>query len=117
MKNLESNAVVDGPVEVLGYTLGGDSVDPKGNRCFAKRSYDPATKRARYWVRYHTAGAEAGRMLCFHTPTSPTSSGGTVAHLGKNATEFRPVQEEAFDLYFRYLQTSNPAHVRRAERL
>ncbi len=111
----ESFVVAQEPV-VTGYTEGAAEIDPASPRCFAKKSVDQATKTTRFFIKRATSGPESGS---FYNPNSASFGHASMGRQpdGRGAYEFRPVAQEAFELYLRFLMTGNTAYVRCAERI
>jgi hypothetical protein len=112
-----ANAVVDGAVQITGYTLGGKEADPAIPMCLAKKSFDPATGISRYWLKRASNGPDAGHLFNPHSPNFDRSTALAFhAHLGRGQYEFRRVNQAAFDAYLAFLQGGNLRDLRQAER-
>lgn len=101
--------VLSDSVSSVGYTWGGGEVDAESNASHAKVTVNLDTKRVRHWIKFGVGGRcslEAHRM---YNPLSPTFNNGEY--------EYRPVKQEAFDLYLNFLKTQNLINLRNAERV
>ena len=101
---------------VTGYDLNKKVVETHEPTCVAKQAITGTRKR--FWIKFCTSGSNAGHMLNPHAPDfSMASLGKRVQAFGKDLYEFRPVKEEAFKLYMKYLETKNPLNIKGAERV
>lgn len=111
--------VVQGEVVVTGYAWGGKEVPADDPMALAKKSFDPATKITRYWLKRATAGADRGYLF---NPQSPAFTAGAERRVhnntGRNQYEFKPSNKAAFELYLKFMTPPhNPLNLRGAERL
>lgn len=101
----DATNVVDGEVQIEYYAYRGETTEDVKNAC-AKRAFDPATNKYRYWVLKCVDGAEHGNMLNKNSPTfSP-----------KYRYEFASVSQEAFESYITFLRTGRTLYLYQAQR-
>jgi hypothetical protein len=101
-----------------GYAWGGAEVAHDDASALAKACCDSDTGRKTYWVKFATAGPDAGHMF---NPQSPTFNAAQAkraeTQMGKSRYEFRKVSERAFGFYLQFMTSPhNPTFLRHAER-
>ncbi len=108
---------VDSELTVVGYAMGGHTIDPALPDSYAKKSTDNLSGVSRYFIKRSTAGLDVGQLA---NPVGPLHDDGNQRRRyddrGKERYEYRPTNEGAFTLYLDFLRTSNQRHLRQAQR-
>jgi hypothetical protein len=112
LKQQDSNKV-----NVFYYGIGGEQFSTDDVRVLAKKVVG---KRTQYFVKYNTAGVEAGHMVnpwSMYADESVRSTNKIDPHTGKPYQQYKEVHETAFQLYMSYLENRSDLHYRQAERV
>lgn len=98
---------------MTGYDAAGSELAAGEPACVAKSSFNPDTKRTRFWVKAATYGRESGS---FFNPCEHSLGGRGNSRTSRPEFDWRTVTPAAFDMYIKFLRSGNPAHLRQAER-
>lgn len=113
----DANAIVDGPVELIGHDRHGKLCASTDQWCVAKRSFDAATGISNYWLKRATAGPDAG---CLYNPQSPNFQHWAEPDVnpatGRGRYEWVRASVGAYECYLRFLMSGNLWELRQAER-
>jgi hypothetical protein len=109
-------APVDTPAVETGYSRRGEAEDTSSQQCVAKETFHPGSGLRQYFVKSCTFGVQAGRLYDpLGVPADELRRHD--ACVGRDRYRWKSVSAEAFASYLTYLRTSNPAHLRQAERV
>lgn len=90
----------------IGYTLGGEEVDPDSNSCYCRKD------NQRFFIKQDTRGL-------FFNPIGLYSEGQENAYdknRGKHVFSFKEVSSKCFNYYLMFLKTKNESYLLNAQR-
>lgn len=97
--------------------MGGYEISPDDPECLAKQVFDPVSNKYRHYIKFATAGINAGHM---YNPQAPNVMKHELKRvdnvMGRNRYEFRRVTEVSYNAYVKFLNTGIPNHFRIADR-